>query len=143
MKLVEVIRTPETSEEAFQTLLDVCKQMGKRAVSCQDTPGFIVNRLLVPYMFEAVRMLERGDATAEDIDAAMKLGAGYPMGPFELLDFVGLDTAQNIMEGWREKVESGEEKTLSSDLVAPSSMLAQKVAEGKLGRKSGEGFYKY
>jgi len=143
MKLVEVIRTDETSQETFQTLLDVCKQMDKRAVSCKDTPGFIVNRLLVPYMFEAVRMLERGDATAEDIDAAMKLGAGYPMGPFELLDFVGLDTAQNIMEGWRLKVEAGQERSLSADLVAPSGLIAQKVKEGKLGRKSGEGFYKY
>ncbi|KZT53133.1 hypothetical protein CALCODRAFT_440553 [Calocera cornea HHB12733] len=143
MKLVEVIRTEETSDETFQTLLDVCKRMQKRAVSCKDTPGFIVNRLLVPYMFEAVRMLEREDATAEDIDAAMKLGAGYPMGPFELLDFVGLDTAQHIMDGWRLKVESGEEKSLSSDLVAPSGLLSQKVKEGKLGRKSGEGFYKY
>jgi len=142
MQLVEVIRTEETSEETFQTLLNVCKQMEKRPVTCKDTPGFIVNRLLVPYMFEAVRMLERGEASPEDIDAAMKLGAGYPMGPFELLDFVGLDTAQHIMDGWRQKVEAGEE-TLSADLVAPSPLIAEKVKEGKLGRKSGEGFYKY
>ncbi|KZO93584.1 3-hydroxyacyl-CoA dehyrogenase [Calocera viscosa TUFC12733] len=143
MKLVEVIRTEETSDETFQSLLDVCKRMQKHAVSCKDTPGFIVNRLLVPYMFESVRMLERGDATAEDIDAAMKLGAGYPMGPFELIDFVGLDTAQHILDGWRQKVESGQADSLSSDLVAPSALLSQKVKEGKLGRKSGEGFYKY
>jgi len=143
MKLVEVIRTEETTDETYDSLLDVCKRMEKKAVSCKDTPGFIVNRLLVPYMFEAVRMLERREATAEDIDAAMKLGAGYPMGPFELLDFVGLDTCQHIMSGWRAKVESGEEKTLSPDLVAPSKLLEEKVKEGKLGRKTGEGFYKY
>jgi len=88
-------------------------------------------------------MVEREDATAEDVDAAMKLGAGYPMGPFELLDFVGLDTAQHIMEGWRQKVEAGEEKSLDPAVVQPSELLAQKVKEGKLGRKSGEGFYKY
>ena len=74
--------------------------LGKHPVACKDTPGFIVNRLLVPYMLEAVRMLERGDASAADIDAAMKLGAGYPMGPLELADYVGLDTTKFIVEGW-------------------------------------------
>ena len=73
--------------------------MGKSPVKCKDTPGFIVNRLLVPYMMEAIRMAERGDATPEDIDTAMKLGAGYPMGPFELADYVGLDTTKFIVEG--------------------------------------------
>ena len=79
------------------------KAMGKATVECKDTPGFIVNRLLVPYLMEAVRMVERGDASARDVDTAMKLGAGYPMGPFELADYVGLDTNKFIMEGWSER----------------------------------------
>ncbi|CAE7053911.1 unnamed protein product [Rhizoctonia solani] len=137
MKLVEVIRTSATSDATNAALLDVCKRMQKTSVSCKDTPGFIVNRLLVPYMLEAVRMLERGDASAEDIDTAMKLGAGYPMGPIQLTDFVGLDTCQHIMTGWREK------GALSSELVQPISSLEEKVKEGKLGRKTGEGFFKY
>ena len=86
MKLVEVIRTEETTDEVFESLLAVCKKMKKTPVSCKDTPGFIVNRLLVPYMMEAIRLVERGDASKEDVDTAMKLGAGYPMGPFELMD---------------------------------------------------------
>ncbi|KAF8758481.1 3-hydroxyacyl-CoA dehydrogenase, C-terminal domain [Rhizoctonia solani] len=137
MKLVEVIRTSNTSDATNAALLDVCKRMQKTSVSCKDTPGFIVNRLLVPYMLEAVRMLERGDATAEDIDTAMKLGAGYPMGPIQLTDFVGLDTCQHIMSGWREK------GALSPELVQPIKALEEKVKEGKLGRKTGEGFFKY
>ncbi|KAG8743585.1 hypothetical protein FRC10_011732 [Ceratobasidium sp. 414] len=137
MKLVEVVRTSNMSDATNAALLDVCKRMKKTSVSCKDTPGFIVNRLLVPYMMEAVRMLERGDATAEDIDTAMKLGAGYPMGPIQLTDFVGLDTCQNIMIGWREK------GALSPELVKPIKALEDKVNEGKLGRKNGEGFFKY
>ncbi|CAE6521180.1 unnamed protein product [Rhizoctonia solani] len=137
MKLVEVIRTSATSDATNAALLDVCKRMEKTSVSCKDTPGFIVNRLLVPYMLEAVRMLERGDASAEDIDTAMKLGAGYPMGPIQLTDFVGLDTCQHIMTGWREK------GALSPELVQPIEALEEKVKEGKLGRKAGEGFFKY
>lgn len=86
-------------KDTFDALLALSKQMGKSPVKCKDTPGFIVNRLLVPYMMEAIRMAERGDATPEDIDTAMKLGAGYPMGPFELADYVGLDTTKFIVEG--------------------------------------------
>ncbi|KAG8960397.1 hypothetical protein FRC05_006956 [Tulasnella sp. 425] len=143
MKLVEVVKAPETAEETVEALLDVCKKMDKTAVRCTDTPGFIVNRLLVPYMFEAIKMVERGDASAADVDVAMKLGAGHPMGPLQLADFVGLDTCYHIMSGWREKVENGEDVGLSKDLVAESKMLTDLVAAGKLGRKSGEGFFKY
>lgn len=143
MKLVEVVKAPETAEETVEALLDVCKKMDKTAVRCTDTPGFIVNRLLVPYMFEAIKMVERGDASAADVDVAMKLGAGHPMGPLQLADFVGLDTCHHIMSGWREKVENGEDVGLSKDLVAESKMLTDLVAAGKLGRKSGEGFFKY
>lgn len=139
MKLVEVIRTAETSQDTYETLVELARKLKKTPVTCKDTPGFIVNRLLVPYMFEAVRMVERGDATKEDVDIAMKLGAGYPMGPFELMDYVGLDTAKFITDGW---YQSG--KGLKGDkLVAPSPSLDKLVKEKKLGRKSGEGFYKY
>ncbi|TRY65948.1 hypothetical protein DNTS_012352 [Danionella cerebrum] len=102
----------------------------------EDTPGFIVNRLLVPYMMEAVRLYERGHGSKEDIDVAMKLGAGYPMGPFELLDYVGLDTSKFIIDGWHAQDPE-------NPLFSPSPLLSKLVAEGKLGKKSGEGFYKH
>ncbi|XP_034044418.1 hydroxyacyl-coenzyme A dehydrogenase, mitochondrial [Thalassophryne amazonica] len=136
MKLVEVIGTPATSQETFDSLLNFSKALGKTPVSCKDTPGFIVNRLLVPYMMEAIRLYERGHGSKEDIDIAMKLGAGYPMGPFELLDYVGLDTLKFIMDGWNE-MDPG------NPLFRPSEMLNKLVAEGKYGKKTGEGFYKY
>ncbi|KAK4054054.1 hypothetical protein OIO90_003699 [Microbotryomycetes sp. JL221] len=141
MKLVEVIRTSKTDEETRDALLEVCKTMKKTPVNCKDTPGFVVNRLLVPYMLEAIRMVERGDASAEDIDTAMKLGAGLPMGPIELSDFVGLDTLAFIAEGWRkDRVDTGE---IDKQQVEPVDILDKLVKEGKKGRKSGEGFFKY
>ncbi|XP_072241083.1 hydroxyacyl-coenzyme A dehydrogenase, mitochondrial [Leuresthes tenuis] len=136
MKLVEVVRTPATSQETFDSLLNFSKALGKTPVSCKDTPGFIVNRLLVPYMAEALRLYERGHGSKEDIDIAMKLGAGYPMGPFELSDYVGLDTMKFIIDGW-----SATEP--ENPLFAPSELLNKLVAEGKYGKKTGEGFYKY
>lgn len=99
MKLLEIVRTNDTSEETYQKLLAWGKLIGKTTITCKDTPGFVVNRLLIPYLAEAARMLERGDASAKDIDTAMKLGAGYPMGPLELLDYVGLDTTKYILDG--------------------------------------------
>ncbi|XP_077574799.1 hydroxyacyl-coenzyme A dehydrogenase, mitochondrial [Stigmatopora nigra] len=136
MKLVEVIGTSSTSQDTFDSLVNFSKALGKTTVSCKDTPGFIVNRLLVPYMLEAVRLHERGHGSKEDIDVAMKLGAGYPMGPFELLDYVGLDTAKFILDGW---------SAMDADnpLFAQSPLLNKLVAEGKYGKKTGEGFYKY
>ena len=103
MKLLEVVRIPETSDETYDAMVAWGKAMGKVTVECKDTPGFIVNRLLVPYIMEAVRMVERGDASVKDVDTAMKLGAGYPMGPFELADYVGLDTNKFIITGWGER----------------------------------------
>lgn len=136
MKLLEVIRTKFTSDETFETLLTFGKALGKTTVSCKDTPGFIVNRLLIPYNNEAVRMLERGDATAEDIDTAMKLGAGLPMGPIELLDYVGLDTSKFITDGLQKRYP--EEASFRT-----SELVTKLVSEGRFGRKSGAGFYKY
>ncbi|TRY71796.1 hypothetical protein TCAL_01055 [Tigriopus californicus] len=136
MKLLEVIRIPETSDATFQAMLDWGQAMKKTTVKCQDTPGFIVNRILVPTMMEAVRMVERGDASTRDVDTAMKLGAGHPMGPFELADYVGLDTVKFILDGWHAKYPD-------QPLFKPSDMLNQLVDSGKFGIKSGEGFYKY
>jgi 3-hydroxyacyl-CoA dehydrogenase len=109
---------------------------GKTPVACKDTPGFVVNRLLVPYMAEAMKMLERGDANAADIDTAMKLGCGFPMGPIELTDYVGLDTTLFIVEGWTQRYPN------EPAFVVPK-LLREKVQQGKLGRKTGEGFYKW
>jgi 3-hydroxyacyl-CoA dehydrogenase len=136
MKLVEVVRTNDTSDEVFAAARAFGEACGKTPVACKDTPGFIVNRLLVPYLVQSLNLLERGDATASDIDTAMKLGCGHPMGPIELTDYVGLDTTLSILEGW---VRAHPKETAFS--VPP--ILKKKVAEKKLGRKSGEGFYKW
>ena len=135
MKLVEVVRTLMTSDETMQQALDFVSTLGKEGVSCRDNSGFIVNRLLVPYLLDAIRALEEGVGSTEDIDKAMQLGCGYPMGPLTLLDFVGLDTTYyiaNIMfEEYREK------------RFAPPPLLKQMVQAGRCGRKSGRGFYDY
>merc|ERR1712198_242982 len=136
MRLLEVVRIPQTSDETFQAMCYWGKAMGKTTLSCKDTPGFIVNRLLVPNLMEAIRMVERGDASPKDVDVAMKLGAGYPMGPFELADYVGLDTTKFIIDGWHAKYPN-------ETLFNPSEALNKLIAEGKLGKKTGEGFYKY
>ncbi|MBI5364516.1 MAG: 3-hydroxybutyryl-CoA dehydrogenase [Planctomycetes bacterium] len=136
MKLVEVVRTNETSDEAFAEARAFGEACGKTPIGCKDTPGFVVNRLLVPYMGQALAMLERGDATAADIDTAMKLGCGHPMGPIELTDYVGLDTTLFILQGWV--------KTYPNEPAFKiPACLEKKVKEGKLGRKTGEGFYKW
>eukprot|EP01129_Flabellula_baltica_P000573 TRINITY_DN1055_c0_g1_i1.p1 TRINITY_DN1055_c0_g1~~TRINITY_DN1055_c0_g1_i1.p1 ORF type:complete len:306 (+),score=74.67 TRINITY_DN1055_c0_g1_i1:126-1043(+) len=136
MKLVEVVRGEKTSDVALAQLKQFGTSLGKNVVTCKDTPGFIVNRLLVPYLNEAVAMIENGVATPEDIDTAMKLGAGYPMGPIELADYVGLDTTYFILKGWSEQYPD-------EPAFTPRETVKKLVSEGKLGRKSGEGFYKY
>jgi len=136
MKLVEVVRAKTTSDEVFAEAKAFGEACGKVPVAASDTPGFVVNRLLVPYLAEAIRMVERGDSTPADVDAGMTLGCAYPMGPFTLLDYVGLDTTLSILEGWN-KLEP------DNALFTPPKLLIDKVAEGKLGRKSGEGFFKW
>ncbi|KAF7732135.1 hypothetical protein EC973_006390 [Apophysomyces ossiformis] len=137
MKLVEIVRTTSVTDEVFNALSDFTKATGKTPVACKDTPGFIVNRLLVPYMFEALRIIERGEASPRDIDTAMKLGAGMPMGPIELADFVGLDTMKFIVDGW------AKEGKIDPAFTKPVKVLDDLVAKGHLGRKSGQGFYDY
>jgi 3-hydroxybutyryl-CoA dehydrogenase len=135
MKLVEVIRALTTSDETHEALMTFARSLGKEPITAPDRPGFIVNRLLVPYLLDAVRAYENGLGTLEDIDKGMKLGCGYPMGPFTLLDFVGLDTTYyiaNIMfEEFREPA------------YAPPPLLKRMVLAGRLGKKSGRGFYSY
>ena len=135
MKLVEVVRSLTTSDETYQTVFAFARSLGKEPITAPDRPGFIVNRLLVPYLLDAIRAYENGLGTLEDIDNGMKLGCGYPMGPFTLLDFVGLDTTYyiaNIMfEEFREPA------------YAPPPLLKRMVLAGRLGRKSGQGFYSY
>jgi 3-hydroxybutyryl-CoA dehydrogenase len=132
MKLVEVVSTIATAPEVVATAQAVCARLGKHAVSCSDRAGFIVNALLFPYLNDAVKMLEAHYATADDIDAAMKVGCGYPMGPFELLDVVGLDVALAIeRELYIEYREPG---------FAPAPLLEHLVTAGYLGRKTGRGF---
>jgi 3-hydroxybutyryl-CoA dehydrogenase len=135
MKLVEVVRTILTSDESVKTAWEFVQGIGKTPVSAQDTTGFIVNRLLVPYLLEAVRVLESGVATKEDIDQAMKLGCGYPMGPFTLLDLVGLDTTLFVAEVMFDEFREAR--------FAPPPLLKRMVMAGHLGRKSGKGFYDY
>jgi 3-hydroxybutyryl-CoA dehydrogenase len=135
MKVVEIIPGLATEPKVLEAVSGLARRLGKTPVAAPDRPGFIVNRLLVPYLLDAVRALEEGVGTREDIDAGMKLGCGYPMGPFELLDFVGLDTTYyiaNIMfDEFREK------------RFAPPPLLRRMVLAGRLGRKSGKGFYEY
>jgi 3-hydroxybutyryl-CoA dehydrogenase len=135
MKLVEVIRTILTDETVFQTAITFGQAVGKTVVTAPDKPGFIVNRLLVPYLLDAIRVLEEGLSSTEEIDNAMKLGCGYPMGPLTLTDFVGLDTTYyiaNIMfDEFKEK------------RFAPPTLLKRMVLAGLHGRKSGKGFYDY
>jgi 3-hydroxybutyryl-CoA dehydrogenase len=135
MKLVEVVRTLLTSDASFDRAFEFARSLGKEPVAARDNSGFIVNRLLVPYLLDAIRALEEGVGSVEDIDKGMQLGCGYPMGPFTLLDFVGLDTTYYIagimFDEYKEK------------RFAAPPLLKQMVTAGRLGKKSGRGFYDY
>ena len=136
MKLVEVIKSKHTNPEVFNQVYEFSKVIGKTPVKCQDTPGFIVNRLLVPYLTQALLMVDRNDASIADIDVSMQLGAGHPMGPLHLADYIGLDTILSILEGWQ--IEHPEEHAF----LIPK-ILREKVKAGNFGRKSGKGFYEW
>ena len=137
MRLVEIIRGYYTSDETVATATDLAKKMGKVTVEVKkDTPGFIVNRIMTPHFLEAIKMLEEGIATAEDIDTAVKNGLNYPMGPFELMDLTGIDIAYHVTEYFH--------KELNQELkwIAPTLMKSM-IKAGKLGRKTGGGWYDY
>ncbi|AYN37242.1 3-hydroxybutyryl-CoA dehydrogenase [Streptomyces albus] len=135
-QLIEIIPTQLTSEHVTQRVADFASsRLGKTVVRARDRAGFIVNALLVPYLVSAVRMLESGIASAEDIDNGMVLGCAHPMGPLRLLDLIGLDTAQSIAESMYEEYKEPP--------YAPPPLLRRMVAAGTLGRKSGQGFYVY
>lgn len=136
MKLVEVVRGFETSDETVSTLKALSEQLKKEVVEVKkDTPGFIVNRIMVPQFIEAIRLLEEGVASAEDIDKAVKFGLNYPMGPFELQDYAGVDIGYYVMEYFSNE--------FNDSRFAPPLLMKQMMRAGRLGKKSGAGFYNY
>lgn len=135
MQLVEIVKSIATSQATVDALYTFAAALGKEPILAPDTPGFVVNRLLVPYLLYAIRLYEQGLASMEDIDKGMKLGCGYPMGPFVLLDFVGLDTTYYIAQIMFDEFKD--------PMMAPPPLLKRMVLAGRLGRKSGKGFYEY
>jgi 3-hydroxybutyryl-CoA dehydrogenase len=135
MALVEVVRTVTTSEETFKRAYAFAASLGKEPIAAKDNSGFIVNLLLVPYLLDAIRAVERGVGSVPDIDKAMQLGCGYPMGPLTLLDFVGLDTTHHIAEIMFKEYREAR--------YAPPPLLKRMVLAGMHGKKSGKGFYDY
>jgi 3-hydroxybutyryl-CoA dehydrogenase len=135
MRLVEVVVSLETSEETVAAADEFVQELGKQAIRTKDRSGFIVNMLLVPYLMAAVRMYEEGFASREDIDEGMRLGAGHPMGPLTLCDFIGLDVLYAVCDSLYEEFKRDE--------YAPPPLMKRMVAAGRLGRKSGRGFYEY
>ena len=134
MELVELCFPPAAAAAVRERALEWCRRLGKTAIEVPDQPGFVVNRLLFPFLFDAVRLMEASRMSAADVDSCMRLGAGHPMGPLELLDFVGLDVAAAIGESLdRDR----------ADAAPVPGLLRALVAEGKLGRKSGAGFHEY
>jgi 3-hydroxybutyryl-CoA dehydrogenase len=135
MSLVEIVRALDTSDQTVAEASAFSERIGKRPILTKDRSGFIVNMLLVPYLMAAVRMYEDGFATREDIDAGMKLGCGHPMGPLELVDFIGLDVLYAVCDSLYEEFKRDE--------YAPPPLMKRMVASGRLGRKTGRGFYDY
>jgi 3-hydroxybutyryl-CoA dehydrogenase len=135
MPLVEIVRAERTGETAFETAYELGAKLGKTPIRCMDTPGFVVNRVLIPLLNDCVRVLDEAGVTPEDLDAGMKFGAGWPMGPCALLDLIGADVHVHASEALYEK--------LREPRMAPPPRLVRMLQAGKLGRKTGEGFYRY
>ena len=135
MPLVEIVRAERTSDEVFEAAFSLGSKLGKTPIRCSDTPGFVVNRVLIPLLNDCVRVLDEAGVTPEDLDAGMKYGAGWPMGPCALLDLVGADVHVHASEALYEK--------LREPRMAPPPRLVRMLKAGKLGRKTGEGFYRY
>ena len=135
MKLLEIVKTIATSDETLEIAKEFGKSIGKTTIIAPDTPGFIVNRLLTPFILNAIRMLEAGVATKEDIDASINLGLNHPMGPLTLADFIGLDTVLFIANAIYEELKDPQ--------YAPPALLNKMVTAGWLGRKTGKGVYEY
>jgi 3-hydroxybutyryl-CoA dehydrogenase len=135
MPLVEIVRAERTADDAFEVAYALGAKLGKTPIRCTDTPGFVVNRVLIPLLNDCVRVLDEAGVTPEDLDAGMKYGAGWPMGPCELLDLVGADVHVHASEALYAK--------LREPRMAPPARLVRMLQAGKLGRKTGEGFYRY
>jgi 3-hydroxybutyryl-CoA dehydrogenase len=135
LPLVEIVRAPKSSDEAVRAAYDWAEQAGKQPVNCTDTPGFIVNRILIPLLNDCVRVLDEASVTPEDLDKAMVSGAGWPLGPCALVDLVGIDVHVHASEALHEK--------LGEDRMAPPERLLELQRQGKLGRKTGAGFFEY
>ena len=135
LPLVEIVRAPKSSDEAVRAAYDWAEQAGKRPVNCNDTPGFIVNRILIPLLNDCVRVLDEASVTPEDLDKAMVSGAGWPLGPCALVDLVGIEVHVHASEALHEK--------LGEDRMAPPERLLELQRQGKLGRKTGAGFFEY
>jgi len=135
MKLIEIIRGLETTDQTYETTRGLCEKMGKKTIVAKDSPGFVVNRILVPMLNEAVFALQEGLASAEDIDKGMVLGTNMPIGPLALLDLIGIDTALHVSEAFYQQYEDSKYRV--------PNLMRQMVAAKRLGRKTGYGFYKY
>lgn len=135
MPLVEIVRAERTADDVYETAFELGAKLGKTPIRCTDTPGFVVNRVLIPLLNDCVRVLDEAGVTPEDLDAGMKFGAGWPMGPCELLDLVGADVHVHASEAVYAKTREPR--------MAPPPRLVRMLQAGKLGRKSGEGFYRY
>jgi 3-hydroxybutyryl-CoA dehydrogenase len=135
MPLVEIVRAERTADDVFEAAFELGAKLGKTPIRCSDTPGFVVNRVLIPLLNDCVRVLDEAGVTPQDLDAGMKHGAGWPMGPCELLDLVGADVHVHASEALYDK--------LREPRMAPPARLVRMLQAGKLGRKTGEGFYRY
>src|ERR671918_253870 len=135
MRLVEIVRAERTADDVFEAAYDFAARLGKEPIRCNDTPGFVVNRILIPLLNDCVRVLDEAGVSVEDLDKALRHGAGWPMGPATLVDLVGIDIHVHASEALYEK--------LREPRMAPPPRLVRMAQAGKLGQKSGEGFYTY